>query len=740
MKSTLRQTIAALFQFVGYIVLLALVLSALVWHTVSVSAAAKSLRHTLPGHAMRASRMFRAVHATDKAKQLQLSISLNLRDRAGLDALITSQNDSQSALYHHYLTPQQFKNAFAPTQATVDRVVAYLQGQGLHVLSVASNNALVSASGSVATVERAFGVTLNDYQLDGRIAYAPTTDPSIPDTLGDTIVDIEGLDNLVSSHHSSSITRSRQATVPAKGYTPAQLRTAYDANTLMNNNGSGSGQTVALFELDGYKPSDIATYLNTYHLGTPKYSDVLVDGATNTPGSGAIEVELDMEVMSALAPDAAQKIYIAPNTLSSSNDIYNRIVTDDQAKVVSSSWGLCELFSGSAELITLDNIFAQGAAQGQAFFAASGDSGAYDCQGLSTLEVDSPASDPHVVGVGATSLQTSSDGTYGNESAWSNASKGTGGGGGVSAFFTRPAYQKGPNLTTLNREVPDVSADADPQTGYSVYCTVAIDAPICTENGWTVVGGTSAAAPLWAALATDTNEYLIHQGKPTLGSASASLYALYTTSQPYNAYHDVTTGNNLHYQATKGYDLATGLGSPDAWNVARDVSMLPPAGTPSSIQLLKNPNFDLAAQSWMESASGAYEIVTSTKPHAGGFSADFCGYATCRDRLWQTVTMPSSSKKVVLSYWVYVNNQTPTPTCTDTLTISLRNSRGSSFATPQVLCNTQAAGWNQYTFDVTAPLSRYGGQNITLDFRSRTGPKTATEFFVDDVSLTVTSR
>ncbi len=738
MKNSIQQTLTTLSKFVGYVVLLAIVLSVLVWHTASVSAAAKSQLHILPGHAIRVSKGVRAIRATDTAKQLQLSISLNLRNRANLDALIASQNNPQSALYHHYLTPQQFKDAFGPTQATVNRVVAYLQGQGLHVLSVAPNNVLVNASGSVAMVERAFGVTLNDYSLHGRVAYAPATDPSIPDTLSDAIVNIEGLDNLASYHHNSIATQSRHAAAPANGYTPAELRTAYDVNTLMNNSGTGSGQTVALFELDGYNPSDVDTYLNTYHLGTPKYSNVLVDGATSAPTSdGAIEVELDMEVMSALAPDAAQKIYIAPNTSSGVNDLYNRIVTDDSAKVTSISWGNCELFTGSAELITLDNIFAQGVAQGQAFFAASGDSGAYDCQGFPALQVDSPASDPHVVGVGGTSLQTNTNGTYESESAWSSSKKGSGGGGGISTFFTRPAYQKGPNLTSLNREVPDVSADADPQTGYSVYCT--INDAICTKNGWTVLGGTSAAAPLWAALAIDTNEYLAHQGKPSLGSASASLYALYNTSQPYNAYHDVTTGNNLHYQATKGYDLATGLGSPDAWNFARDVSILAPGNT-STTQLLKNPNFDLAAQSWMESSSGAYEIVTSTKPHAGGFSADFCAYANCYDRLWQTVTLPTSSKKIVLSYWAYVNSQKIGGTCIDTLSISLRNSRGNALVTPQVFCNTQAAGWNKYTFDVTAALSRYGGQNITLDFRGRTTDVTATEFFVDDVYLMVTSR
>ena len=166
------------------------------------------------------------------------------------------------------------------------------------------------------------------------------------------------------------------------------------------------------------------------------------------------------------------------------------------AKVTSTSWGLCKPFSGQAELIALDNIFLQGAAQGQAFFAAAGDAGAYDCQHDTTdLEVDSPADDPHVVGVGGTSLRLSTNNTYNNKSVWSDPTRDGGGGGGISGQFTRPAYQMGRNLTNLNREVPDVSADADPATGYSLYCTVTES--ICTAKGWLRVGGTSAAAPLW---------------------------------------------------------------------------------------------------------------------------------------------------------------------------------------------------------------------------------------------------
>jgi subtilase family serine protease len=526
-------------------------------------------RSTLSGHLAPVLKHYKPQHATAKNSQLQLTISLNLRNRDALTALLAAQDNPTSPLYHHYLTPQEFTDEFGPTQQTVDSVVAYLRGQGIKVNAISSNHTLLDAAGSVANVEQAFGVTLNDYVINGRTVYAPTSDPSVPASLGDAILNIAGLDNVAHYHHAATTVKLQPHTGSGGGYTPSELRTAYDINSLISNGDDGTGQTTAIFELDGYTASDVNAYLSQYGLGSAKYSNVLVDGATNSAGSGAIEVELDMEVISAIAPGATQKIYIGPNSTTGVNDTYNKIVTDNTAKVTSISWGECESSSGNSELDALDNIFAQGAAQGQAFFAASGDSGAYDCGDGTTLAVDSPADDPNVVGVGGTTLNVGSGGTYSSESAWGDSSQGNGGGGGVSSYFTRPGYQSGTNLTNANRMVPDVSADADPNTGYSIYCTVS--AAGCS-SGWTSVGGTSAAAPSWAAIATDTNQYLSGQGAAVLGSASADLYKLYNTSQADSAYHDVTSGNNLYYSATTGYDMATGIGTPDAWNFARDLA------------------------------------------------------------------------------------------------------------------------------------------------------------------------
>ncbi len=455
----------------------------------------------LPGHLASVLQKSSPMHATAGDTTLQLSVALNLRNRSALNQLLADQNNPQSLEYHHYITPQEFADRFGADQATIDAVVAYLQSQGLHVGAISPNRLFIDASGSVTNAQHAFNVNIADYALGTRTVYAPMSEPSVPATLAGMVLNIGGLDNAAQYHPLGLDQAKRSAaphTGPGGGFTPSELRTAYDANSLISGGGDGTGQTVAIFELDGYTPSDVNKYLSNYGLGSAKYSNVLVDGATNTAGGDAIEVELDMEVVSAIAPNATQKIYIGPNSTQGVNDTYNKIVTDNVAKVTSSSWGECESVSGNAELQALDNIFAQGAAQGQAVFSAAGDSGAYDCND-SNLAVDSPSGDPNVIGVGGTNLQVGTGGTYGSESVWSNPNDtqrspmGAGGGGGISSFFAEPAYQSNAGITlgSGKRTVPDVSADADPASGYSVFCTAS--AAQCPSSGWISVGGTSAA-------------------------------------------------------------------------------------------------------------------------------------------------------------------------------------------------------------------------------------------------------
>src|SRR5439155_12199886 len=505
-------------------------------------------------------------------------------------------------MYHHFLTPQEFADEFGPTPEQQQRVAAYLRQQGLTVTGIAPNGLLIDANATIAQAETTFQVTINNYQLGSHTFYANAGAPTIPSSFSSLIASIGGLDNSVKLHpllHRLNPgggkpglgKRSSHAQPNAQsGFKPADLVAAYDSGPLQQAGVLGNNQTVAVFELDGYQSSDITQYLQTYNLGSPSISNVLVDGFNGSAGPGAIEVELDIEVVAAMAPKASQIVYEGPNTTQGVNDTYNKIVTDNKAQVTTISWGECESASGAAELQTLDTIFKQGASQGIAMFAASGDSGPYDCNDTN-LAVDSPAGDPYITGVGGTNLQVN-NGAYGSESVWSNPSdtqrspQGAGGGGGLSNTFKEPSWQTGPGVQNQysngNREVPDVSADADPATGYSVYCTVSASG--CPSAGWIVVGGTSAAAPLWAGSTASMNEYLQKQGKSRMGFANPVLYGLAGAQQQYAPFHDVTSGTNLYYPATTAYDLASGWGSPDIYNIARDIaggSVPNPSPTPS---------------------------------------------------------------------------------------------------------------------------------------------------------------
>ena len=252
----------------------------------TAQAAASGGRSVIPGHLIPALKHLKPQKATDGNRQLQLAISLQLRNQSALTKLLREQNNPLSPDYHHYLTPQQFTDFFGPTTVGVNKVVAYLRSQGIHVSSVSSNRTLIDASASVATVERAFDTSIADFTLNGRSVYAPTTEPSVPNSLAGLILNIAGLDN-VAVYHPLGLSQAVQAKMPnlgpGGGYTPSELRTAYDMNSLISSS-NGTGQTVAIFELDGYLPSDINTYLSQYSLGSAKYSNVLVDGATNTAG------------------------------------------------------------------------------------------------------------------------------------------------------------------------------------------------------------------------------------------------------------------------------------------------------------------------------------------------------------------------------------------------------------------------------------------------------------------------
>jgi subtilase family serine protease len=725
-----------------------------------------SSNYSLPGQIAAVQSHAQDAGALDQQRELSLSIALPLRNQAKLRAFLANLTDPGSPFYHQYLTTSGFTDDYGPTVDTVRNVSDYLAASGLQVTGTSPTRQFINVKGSVANIQSAFHVQLHKYTYQNKSYYGPVGNPAVTSSLAGLIQNVSGLDNFGVYHH-NSILRAN-----ASGYTPQDIQKAYGIDSLISQGIDGSGQTIALMELDDYKDSDISSFQQKYNIAGGTLTRVPVDGGVSSPADGAAEVSLDIEIAQSVAPKANQLIYEGPNTGQGINDIYSQIVSDNKAKQVSISWGLCESQSGSAEIQTLGDIFAQGAAEGISFFAASGDDGAYDC-GDNNLSVDSPADDPNVTGVGGTSL-TLNNGSYGSETAWSctdstctqYAPNGAGGGGGVSTNFPLPSFQQNIHPTdagdATGRYVPDVSANADPQTGYAIYCTVS--AAQC--DGDMVVGGTSAAAPVWAGAAALINQSLGKQNKQ-LGNANGALYGVAQGAS--NTFHDVTNGNNLHYKAASGYDLATGLGSPNVSALAsaiasgnygsgggtgggtpqptttpgtpRPTSTTGGGGTGSGQELLVNNGFENGQSPWVQSSEGNYQLIDDIYPHKGTYAADLCGYNNCNDTIAQGFVVPQSLSGATLSYyWYMVTNETGS-SCKDHFTVQLMSvtSDGSLDQVLQAVqqtCNTDANNsFAQKSIDITNALNGYKGQVVAVVFHTESDGQLPTRAFVDDVSI-----
>jgi kumamolisin len=260
-----------------------------------------------------------------------------------------------------------------------------------------------------------------------------------------------------------------------------------------------------------------------------------------------VEVELDIEVLHAIAPKANVTVFEGPNSDAGEVDTYQAIV-DSGIPTTSISWGASESARTTSNINAVDAVFKAGAAQGLGFYAASGDDGSDDA-GDGTTTVDYPASDPYVTGVGGTKLTVTSANAFSKEVAWS------GGGGGKSSVFKIPSWQTAVQKTAGGgfRQVPDVSAHANPSPGVSIY----------SQGSWSSVGGTSAAAPEWAAFAALYNQQAAAAGKANLGFANPALYTASGTG-----FHDITSGSNGAYSSATGWDFTTGWGSYNAATLA----------------------------------------------------------------------------------------------------------------------------------------------------------------------------
>jgi subtilase family serine protease len=526
------------------------------------------------------------VSALPADRPMAVALDLRLRNSAALLRFLKAVYDPHSPLFHHFLTPQQFAARFAPTPTQQRQLENWLRARGLHIVQHFANGLQVTARGSVAQIEAAFGTRLYHYREGVHSFIANSSPVQVPRALAPEIAAVAGLTdadqeqmNIAHSHLRREDTNS-----PNGGYSPHDLATLYNLQPLHQVGVNGSGQTIALVEFDNYRAANIAVYDKRYGITSSLTRIPVNDGQSIGAelGDGQVEVELDIEVVQAIAPGAQILVYEAANSDGNiaAISMYNQVVSDDRAKIISISWDAWERRFPPDVLVALNAALEEAAAQGQSVFAAAGDNAAFGAVGYThgsaakKPAVRFPGSSPWVTTVGGTTLNQNSDGSYGGETVWADDSdpkNPVGSGGGLSTIFKRPPYQVGPGVVNQYsngmRQEPDVAADADPNTGYAIY-TVDDSG----KASWQELGGTSAAAPLWAAYAALVNQAL---GQP-VGFFNPTLYALGQKANAFPAlpFHDITRGNNLFYPATPGWDFASGWGSLNGKALIDDIQQM----------------------------------------------------------------------------------------------------------------------------------------------------------------------
>jgi kumamolisin len=469
------------------------------------------------------------------------------------------------------ISREEFAAKHGADSAGIEQVKRFAEENNLVVGEVSAERRTVKLQGTAANMAHAFEVQLDRYRHEGQEYRARTGDIRLPPDLAPWVEAVLGLDNRpqakahfrVRGAESASL-RSPAPASAASGvsYTPRQVAQLYQFPLDVD----GTGQTVGIIELGGgYNPADLSNYFSSLNLNEPTVISVSVDNGTNSPtnpNSADGEVLLDIEVVGAVAPGATIAVYFAPNTSQGFQDALTTAIHDasNNPSVISISWGSAESTWTAQAMTAFDSAAQDAAALGITICAASGDNGSSDGVNDGANHVDFPASSPNILACGGTSLQ-SANGVIESETVWNDGAQGGAGGGGFSTQFPLPAWQASANITApsgLGRGVPDVSGDADPDTGYSVL----------VDGESLVIGGTSAVAPLWSGLIALLNEKLGKQ----LGLLQPALYAFPESA---DAFNDITSGSNGAFSAGPGWDAASGLGSPSGENLLQALTGAP---------------------------------------------------------------------------------------------------------------------------------------------------------------------
>jgi kumamolisin len=465
-------------------------------------------------------------------------------------------------------TDDEFCTHHAIPPSVMARAKRWLIAKGLMVTD--QDDLTLFARGSFQQVAEAFQITFHETYHLGRRKFRPAIEPSLPDWLAPYVLSVVGLDN-VGELYPKYRKRSSvgEAANGNQGFFPGNIKTAYAVPPGLD----GRGQTIGILEFsNGYAQSDLDAFWQAFQITPPTVGFVSVDGTPNDGGlsSEDLECTLDVEWSGAIAPGATLVVYEA--SAGSSDRAFGlcvlkslRYVLNDavnQPSVVTVSYGDGETRFAAATMEAWDSTILEMNAKGITVFIASGDQGAYGLHGIGMpiRHVDAPANCPHAVAVGGTHLVLDDDDQIVEETGWTDVNDNGASGGGISQVFSKPAYQQGIQLPNdggiVGRGVPDVSLNADPDTGYAVVF----------QGAATVVGGTSVASPIWAAFTALLNQQRETAGKGPIGSISSAIYQTGATDR--GVYRDIVLGNNTYfgvigYECVPGWDAVTGFGSPD---------------------------------------------------------------------------------------------------------------------------------------------------------------------------------
>jgi subtilase family serine protease len=586
------------------------------------------------------------VSSLDRNQQISLALTLPLSDPKGAEEFVQHVSQRGDALFHKYLTPQEFANRFGANESDYAALKQWAATNGLTVSQESIARTVLTVRGSAAQFESIFNTQINNYRSPaGDEFYSAAVKPTIPSSIAGKVSAVIGLTGgkmrtpqvkvgKVFGENPSAVTATKttdySGTGPGGTYSASDLRTIYSIPTFGNLN---KDTVVAVFEQGGFFNSDVEKYLYKMGLPHPAVTVVGVDGYDGTVNSYQIELEcvIDIDMMIAINRDVHQ-VLVYEDGIDTFQvallDALNQVATDNKAQVLSISYGQDEGLEGNDAIAAENTALVQLAAQGITVTASSGDQGAYGDGYNFPYNVSDPASQPYVTGVGGTTLFTGPGRLYVGETVWNESDLAVeASGGGISSYWPFPAFQGemdpyfitylGGSLTYRN--VPDVAAVADPNTGVAVYSKY--------NGGWLSAGGTSVSSPIWASYLSIVNAGMIYSGLGNIGFFNPILYnvgywelpfvvgrktasnSLITTDgygKPGNFMYPITSGTNgdlTRYPGYPGYSAggtafqplycnATGNGTIAGGLFAAQILI---SGTQSGTQIGNITNFTVTA-------------------------------------------------------------------------------------------------------------------------------------------------